>query len=155
MIKCRVKQKGLKFYPQYRNFIFWKSCPESEWQCDKFKDDLSESDRILYILRKKNFSYNTLKDAESCLIKFVKEVHPIDTYKGYTIKVANNVSPLEYNYPPKSRTYYYAESYSRIVSDCVVYPICGETLKEVMTMIDILENKKKLSKVRKIYMYDE
>ena len=154
MIKCRVKQKGLKFYPQYRKFIFWKACPQFEWTCEKWKDDLSESNRTLYISKKKCSYYSTLEDAELCLTDFVKQIHPVDTYKKHIIHVASKVKP-EYMYSPQEYTFYYDYSYSKQISGCEVYPVCGETLKEVMEMIDILDNKKKLLKVRKIYTYDK
>lgn len=152
MIKCRVKQKGLEFYPQYRKFIFWKPCPKFVWKIYNHKDNLSENNKVIYVSKTQYLCYDTLKDAELCLSKFIKEFYAVDKYKKHIIKIASDTS---HEYSNNLCTYYYSESYKIYVNEGYAYPICGETIKEVMNKIDIFESKMALIKVRKIYTYDE
>ena len=149
MIKCRVRQKGRNYYPQYKWFIFWLPAPKIEW--DKFIPNESEIKlkyRNLFAIgtciRIYNIRFEVYTDldaAETCLKNFVCSNQKVDCYKGHNIH-QNSVC-------------YYDKSFKVRYKGYTIYPIVDYSVQQLIRKIDTFENNKSIIKSKKVYTYDE
>ena len=141
--KYRVKQIGIDFYPQYKNFLFWHNVTFPSMYLNNYCSTRGLSFvRVPY----KVFYKRTLNLAEDLLDKYIDCKKFKYSYKKHKIiKIYNNAAVLIYLDVSKTVT---DKKYGG-----VVYPLYNSNLNALEHMIDDFERDLKLSKVRTVYLY--
>ena len=147
-IKYRVKQKGNKFYPQYKKFLFWHniSFPKlgyTDYYVRQAKNCPTVIDGYYHVIDVIFHTCN-LDEAKNLISEYIKCKTKIN-YKGHTIKrIYDNASFIRY-FDTSITTSSELEPF--------IYPIYSDTLDGLKRKIDEIEKYREVSKIRNIYPY--
>lgn len=143
-IKYRIKQIGNVYYPQVKRGLFsrWKNLrvPHiNSWNCARGRA----------LVTCFNFYCSSLSEANDLIKKYIECLKNSGIYKGHSYFYVLNTCSY--------RLAHYYVILPKIPNDCTDWQqvIYAEELNEIKRYIDSIEEKKRISKIRKIYSYVE